>query len=143
VHRGLGLGPNPLLHQTKSCFNSINKIKPYSLRNTMGRLVSQALPKHYPRPEVVDSTPVESQNFYHLPTTRGVPRGTPRLGHVAPYHLPKIMTHVITGLVHLSANVCPVSMPTHLSCHCTTVWSATTPTLYGLYSQQNFACLEK
>jgi hypothetical protein len=76
VRWGLGLGPSPLLCQPKSYFNSINKIKPYSLRNTMGRLVARALPKHYPHLEVAGSTPVESQNFYHLQTTGGVPRGT-------------------------------------------------------------------
>jgi hypothetical protein len=118
-------------------------------KHCIGGLVARPMLETMPlAPEVGGSTPMD---YHKLLYTGGVPRGSPRLGHVAPYHLPPKMTCVSTLLVHVPCQItCPVSLPTqHLCtvaspCHLPRVGPYhATSTLYGLYSQQNFACLEK
>jgi hypothetical protein len=64
-------------------------------------------------------TPVESNFFFptNKPTNGGVPRGIPRLGHVAPCYLPIKMPCVQIPFIHLSYLVSATVPSTLANCH--------------------------
>jgi hypothetical protein len=90
-------------------------------------------------PKVTGSNPHGHHNFINWrgamwqPTTR--PRDTISLAKK--YNICQQMIH--PPIYHIAY---PVNIPTH-HCHIITIRSTSTSALYGLYSEQNFACLEK
>jgi hypothetical protein len=70
-------------------------MKPYMVKtHSEGGLASPALPSHSPSGEVMRSNLVDAKPIFPNKTlaNKWVPRGSPCLVHVAPYHMPKHAT---------------------------------------------------
>jgi hypothetical protein len=118
-------------------------------KHCIGGLVARPMQRlcHFPT-EVGGSTPVQTTTkFYTLEGCHVAAHDWATWHHITCHP----MTCVNKLLVHVPCQItCPVSLPTqHLCtvaspCHlpCVGPYHATS-TLYRLYSQQNFACLEK
>jgi hypothetical protein len=76
----------------------------------VGRVVAFPCQDITPCLEVAGSSPVDSPKFYHC-QLKGVPCGSPRLGHVAPFHSAQMRTCV--GYAHWAICMTP-RIPSHL-----------------------------
>jgi hypothetical protein len=106
--RGLGLSPSPdpRANHTQSNLNIYKTI--YIIRTHVWYVGSADFAKALHGGEVRGSIPMDSITF--KPTTNNrVPRGSPRLGHVAPNHWTENATCQQTIHPHLPTNECHVS----------------------------------